>query len=73
VKGVCNDHQKKKFLRGAGISGAAIAVNGPIFNSLALAETSTASENGNGCQLPVKAALHGVLPKFLCKMESRQG
>ena len=39
--------KRRNFLRGAGISGAAIAVNGPIFNSLALAETSTASENGN--------------------------
>lgn len=39
--------KRRNFLRGAGISGAAIAVNGPIFNSLALAETSTASESGN--------------------------
>ena len=39
--------KRRNFLRGAGIWGAAIAVNGPIFNSLALAETSTASESGN--------------------------
>ncbi|HJL87844.1 MAG TPA: hypothetical protein QF623_11990, partial [SAR324 cluster bacterium] len=39
--------KRRNFLRGAGISGAAIAVNGPIFNSLALAQTSSASVEGS--------------------------
>ena len=39
--------KRRDFLKGVATSGALIAIHGPIFNSLALAQTSSASADGS--------------------------